>query len=215
MVDWEIERATGGAASFHRRELPGDRRRHVWLLDVDRPALVLGSAQPDDHVDRDAALRAGIDVVRRRSGGGAVLLVPGQVLWVDVVIPPGDPLWDDDVGRAFHWLGDAWATALTELGVDAAAWHGPMRRSPLSDRVCFAGLGPGEVTVDGRKVVGLSQRRGRAGARFQCAVLSEWDPAPLAALLRLDAADLAGVAAGAGRPLDAVAAAFEAVLGRT
>ena len=36
--------------------------------------------------------------------------------------------------------------------------------------VCFAGVGPGEVLAGGRKLVGISQRRTRAGARFQCAV---------------------------------------------
>ena len=205
---WDVEQATGDAAAFHARLLPADGLRHVWRLDVDRPALVLGSAQPEEHVDAGAAAAAGVDVVRRRSGGGAVLLVPGRVLWIDVVIPRDDPLWDDDVGRAFHWLGAAWAEALRDLGVAAESWTGAMQRSPLSDRVCFAGLGPGEVTVDGRKVVGLSQRRTRDGARFQCAALADWDPGLLADLLRLDPADLDGVAAGVERPLDAVATAL-------
>jgi lipoate-protein ligase A len=53
------------------------------------------------------------------------------------------------------------------------------------------------VTVDGAKVVGLCQRRTRAGALFQCAALLRWDPARLVDLLDLPpgaAADLARVA---------------------
>ena len=30
---------------------------------------------------------------------------PGEVVWVDVVIPAADPLWRVDVGEAFVWLG--------------------------------------------------------------------------------------------------------------
>jgi lipoate-protein ligase A len=135
------------------------------MFEVDQPALVLGSTQP--MIDLD-----GIEVVRRRSGGGAVYLEPGGTLWVDVVVPRGDELWDDDVGRATYWLGEAWAAA---VGGGAVVHRGPMVRTEWSDLVCFAGLGPGEVTVDGRKVVGISQRRSRAAARFQCVTYETWD----------------------------------------
>ena len=74
--------------------------------------------------------------------------------------------------------------ALAACGVGAATvHHGPLMRSEWSGLLCFAGLGPGEVTVGGRKVVGMSQRRTRAAARFQCVVLAEWDPASLVDLL--------------------------------
>ena len=70
-----------------------------------------------------------------------------------------------------------------------------------SSLVCFAGLGPGEVMVAGRKAVGLSQRRSREGARFQSALLHRWEPHRLLALLALSGgeratagADLAGTA---------------------
>jgi hypothetical protein len=53
--------------------------------------------------------------------------------------------------------------------------------------VCFAGLGPGEVTRNGAKVVGISQRRTRHAARFQCAVLHRWDVEGIAALVGLGA----------------------------
>ena len=135
------------------------------------------------------AARAGVEVVRRRSGGGAVLVDPDDPVWIDLVVPAGDRLWVDDVGRATWWVGEAWCRALGALGVDPAclALHrGPLERTAWSDRVCFAALGAGEVTAGGRKVVGISQRRTRRGARFQCAALLRWAPDRLVDLLALD-----------------------------
>lgn len=194
------------------RPLPEPLHREVWVGESTRPALVLGSAQRDDVVDRDACARAGVEVVRRRSGGGAVLVEPGSLLWVDVLLPADDPLWEHDVGLAFLWLGEAWAGALADSGAVATVHRGPLVRTRWSDIVCFGGLGSGELTdPTGRKVLGISQRRTRAGARFQCAVLRTWEPASLVALLALTAqerematAELAGAAAGLGDRLDRV-----------
>jgi lipoate-protein ligase A len=178
-LPWDVEQHRASAAELHA--LPVPDRRVVRLLDASAPALVLGSTQQDSIVVGEAT---GLDVVRRRSGGGAVLIEPGGVVWIDVAIGRSDPLWDDDVGHAFHWLGDAWAAALGLVGVEGGTVHrGGLIRSAQSDLVCFAGLGPGEVTVDGAKVVGMAQRRTRSGALFQCAVPLVWAPERLAALL--------------------------------
>jgi len=156
------------------------------------PAVVLGSTQPAPP-PQDA-----VEVVRRRSGGGAVLVAPADPLWVDVDVPADDPLWSEDVGASFGWLGRAWADALGGGVVHEGAFE-PGR---WGRTVCFAGRGPGEVFVDGAKVVGLAQRRTRAGARFQCAVLAAWEPGPLIDVVvpgaeRADARrELAGVARG-------------------
>ena len=179
--------------------------RSVVVLDVARPTLVLGSSQADGTVDHERAARRGVDVVRRRSGGAAVLVEPGAAVWIDVTIPAGDPLWDNDVGRAFHWLGAAWAETLAAEGLPARMHHGGLRSTPWSGRVCFAGLGPGEVTLDGRKVVGLSQRRTRAGALFHCAALLRWDPVEIVRILGLDP--------GAAAEIDPLAAALDATAG--
>jgi lipoate-protein ligase A len=180
--------------------------RQARVLTVERPALVLGSGQRDSDVDLESAAAAGVDIARRRSGGGAVLVEPGAVIWVDLVIPAGDPLWQPDVGQATWWVGATWASALeAAVGIQAEVWRGGMQRSPWSARVCFAGLGPGEVCIDGKKTVGISQRRTRAAALFQTAALLRWDPGALLSLLRLDDAervrgqsDLGPVALGVG-----------------
>ncbi len=190
-----MSRSTGSAAAFHARPLPLSARREVAVLEVDRAAVVLGSTQALDAVDGRAAAGAGVDVVRRRSGGGAVLLEPGGAVWVDVVIPRDDRLWSDDVGRAFAWLGDVWAGALEDLGVEAEVHRGGLCTTPWSRLACFGGLGPGELTVAGRKVVGLAQRRTRSAARFQCAALLRWEPERLVRLLAMDPTDRARAAA--------------------
>lgn len=188
-----MARLRGEAADLHGRQVDWGRRS-VTFCDVTRPAIVLGSTQPVADVDDDAVGSAGVSIARRRSGGGAVLVEPGRVVWADVVVPAADPLWEADVGRAVWWLGEAWARALASLGVAGAGvsvHRGALVSSQWSSMICFAGLGPGEVCVGGAKVVGISQRRVRDGALFQCAVPLLWDPAVLAGLVVLDPASRA------------------------
>ncbi|MEI7622424.1 MAG: hypothetical protein WCJ88_02600 [Actinomycetes bacterium] len=183
MARWDVVRAKGDARGFHGHGVPAGAQRSVRLLEVSGSALALGSTQSIDDVDLEVAKRLNVDVFNRPSGGGAVLLDPSAQLWIDVVISRSDPLWNDDVSLASHWLGDVWAMALQTVGIEGVVHRGAMVTTSLSPVVCFAGLAAGEVTVDGAKVVGISQRRTRAGARFQCSVPLRWDAERHAELL--------------------------------
>ncbi|MBW8827456.1 MAG: lipoate--protein ligase family protein [Acidobacteria bacterium] len=200
MSPFRVSELPGSATDLHARQLVATDRR-VEVLRIDRPALVLGSTQATDDVDRPAADALGVEVVRRRSGGGAVLLLPGVDLWLDVSIPRDDPLWSDDVTVSFEWLGRAWAEAVESLGLPTELHTGAALQTRWSRRICFAGIGAGEVLTDGRKLVGISQRRTREAARFQCAVLRTWDPVSLLGLLE-------PVATGLDRPTTDLLPAF-------
>ncbi len=179
-----MEHRRGSAQDLHRAELSTDRRIVVQHVDV--PTLVLGSTQSTDDVDADELARSGVQLARRRSGGGAVLLVPDEHEWVDVTIGVDDPLWTDDVTRSSWWLGEAWAASLGSLSTlhSAPVVHrGRLAEQELSRVVCFAAIGPGEVSMGVRKVVGISQRRTRSGARFQCVIHRRWDPTTTLSLL--------------------------------
>ncbi len=137
-----------------------------------------------------------------------MLVAPGDPLWVDVWVPRGDPLFCDDVSRAAHWVGAWWARALDRHlgGRGRLEVHpGPPRGGPGCDLACFAGLGPGEVSFEGAKVVGVAQWRSATGALFHCAAYGTWLLGDLARLLRVErprrkelAAAWAQAAAGLG-----------------
>jgi len=180
------------------------RTRSLVVRRPTRPMVVLGSTQPSPVVARSPSSPAGVALVRRRSGGGAVFVDPLDPIWVDLWVPHDDELFDEDVGRSSVWVGECWAAALEGLGVERPEVHrGPLLARAWSDLVCFAGLGPGEVVVGDRKVVGVAQWRSRQGSLFHSAAYRRWDPAPLISLFALDArerarmtSDLGGTAVG-------------------
>ncbi len=189
-----VQRIRGSAHELHHRPFPDPLAGHVWVLEVERPAVVLGSTQKLSKLAIDRAERSGFEVATRRSGGGAVLLGPGSGLWVDVFVDPGDPLFATDIGVAAHRVGRCWADALVDLGHGAEVWTAAMMSGQWGRDACFAGVGPGEVMVgtddpgsgeSTTKAVGISQRRTRAGARVQCHVLFRSDLVRQAALADL------------------------------
>jgi len=181
-LTWRVHNVHTTASEQHGRDLPAERS--VWNVDITTPAVVLGSRQTEAELDRDACVNAGTEIVQRRSGGGMVYLSPGKQLWLDVVIPKDDRLWIDDVGRAAWWLGEVWLAAIKSLAtaekMDVYVHRQDLVRGKYGDLVCFSGAGPGEVmTLDDAgnpaKIVGISQRRTRDLARFQCTMYLQWE----------------------------------------
>jgi len=174
-----VTRWAGRAEALHAR--PINVANPLSVLHAVRPAIVLGRAQKVDDGFDERASAAGFGVTRRVSGGTAVVVGPGECAWVDVVVERDGPGWNDDIGKAGCWMGDQWVSALDASGVPGGKVHRTaMEKRPGADSVCFAGVGPGEVlTAEGAKLVGVSQRRTRAWALFQCAIPLRWEPAGL------------------------------------
>lgn len=149
---------------------------------VSPAAITCGRAQMGD-VDMRAAHDEGLEVLARPSGGGPVLW-DDDLIAIDVVLPSGHPLLPVDVVAAYRWVGDAVVAALREMGATGARAvpPGEARAWPAGPAagLCFGGLSPWEVVVDGRKVLGLSQVRRQAGAIIQVGVPMRLDAARLA-----------------------------------
>lgn len=172
-VPWERHDWHGSSADFHAMN-PAPTRA-LWWCSVESPAIILGSTQQESDVDAAVASQLGLDVVRRRSGGGAVYVHPTESVWIDITIPKDDPLFVDDVSSSMLWLGDVFVEALSPW-VSAETYRGVFEVGVDGRSVCFASTSPGEVFVGNNKLVGISQRRGRDGARLQCVLYRSWQP---------------------------------------
>lgn len=144
------------------------------------PLVVLGGSQSTDVLDlRKTAL---LTIRRRRGGGGLVLLQPDD-LWVDWWIPAGDPRWSHDVHVSSIRCGELWCEVLSErVDAELSVHEGALEGERAHRVVCFAGKGPGEVFVAGRKAVGVTQWRVREGV-FLSSVLHAHDSRDVLALL--------------------------------
>jgi lipoyl(octanoyl) transferase len=101
---------------------------------------------------RDPADRPGVDVVRRPTGGRAVL--HHEELTYSVVVP-GRAVGARALYRAVH---EGLVAGLRSLGVPAEVSSGG-RVLPPDAGPCFRGAAPGEITLGGRKLVGSAQAR--------------------------------------------------------
>jgi len=173
-MEWGRHDWTGTAADFHAMELPYERA--LWWCNVETPTLILGSTQSVDDVNQKSAEECGVSVSRRRSGGGAVFVHPSDSVWIDITISRNDPLWKDDVAQSMLWLGELFIEAFSPW-VQADVYRDSFSTGIDGRVVCFASSSPGEVFVGTNKLVGISQRRGREGARFQCVLYRHWRPA--------------------------------------
>lgn len=214
---WLIHHTHGDTAAFHAAT--PDPVRSVTFHTVARPTLALGSAQQSSDVDTRVAEALGVEVVQRRSGGGAVLMLPGEFVWADVVIPASDPLWSPDVAQAMVWVGEWWVAALAAVGVPGDVHRARLVSDEWSRQVCWTGVGTGEVVVPGlgvgvrpRKVVGISQRRTRDLARFQTMIHLRWRPELVAALVAAPRPAAAMLAPAAAAPPLEPAALHQALL---
>ena len=132
--------------------------------------LSLGRMQPMDDVDLDACARDGVDVVRRPSGGRAVL--HDQEVTYSVVCRSSDAVFGGRVLESCSRIHGAIAAGLDVLGVQTMprAMPADLRRDAreaASIADCFARPAAHELLdLQGRKLVGSAQAR-RAGALLQ------------------------------------------------
>jgi lipoate-protein ligase A len=142
-------------------ELRKESEATMFAVTAVRGTLVLGSTQSTDVLD--PARFADMPIRRRRGGGGLVLVRPDD-LWVDWWIPASDDRWRSDVHASSRMVGEWWAEVLRGVVTgDVSVHEGPLEGDPAYRIVCFAGRGPGEVFVDGKKTVGVTQWRVREG----------------------------------------------------
>jgi lipoate-protein ligase A len=119
-----------------------------------RPTLSLGRNEPAlGRYDPGAFQERGVDVVRRPTGGRAVLH------WRELTYAVAAPVRAlGGPRRAYRLIHEILSKALVSLGVTAEIAPAP-RPTPVDGGPCFAAPAGGEIVVAGRKLVGSAQLR--------------------------------------------------------
>jgi lipoate-protein ligase A len=129
------------------------------------PALSLGRFQTDADVDVEACSRHGVEVVRRPTGGRA-LLHGGDVTYA--VAFPRPPGAAGGVDALYEWVATGLIAGLACLGVAAAV----ARHEGPAGPVCFAGQQGADLRVGDRKLCGSAQVRRGGGVLQHGSVLT-------------------------------------------
>lgn len=141
------------------------------------PAVSVGYFQGlTEEVDLDACARLGFDVVRRISGGGAVL--HQSELTYSLILPLAHPLAEGDLGASYRRLCSGLIAGFARLGLEAV----------------FSGVN--DITVNGKKMSGNAQTR-----RLNCllqhgTVLLDGDSGAMFEVLKIPKEKMSGRPAG-------------------
>ena len=119
-------------------------------------AVTYGYHQAPDTFDVAAAADRGWDVVRRPTGGRAIL--HAQELTYAVVGTSPCALFGDTLHQTYTTINRALMKFLRELGLSPEVSAGESLEEARG-AVCFQTAGRHEVTVGGRKIIGSAQRR--------------------------------------------------------
>lgn len=157
-LNMAIDQAIMEAVAVGR--VPPTLRFYAW----DPACFSLGYSQPIAEVDRDRLAARGWHLVRRMTGGRAILHT--DELTYSVAVAADHPLVAGDIVESYRRLSQALVHGLRSLGVEPQADRRADGNPGAKGPVCFEAPSHYEITVNGRKLIGSAQVR-RFGAVLQ------------------------------------------------
>jgi len=123
------------------------------------PCLSIGRFQPLAHVDLKACEELGIDVVRRPTGGRAILHMDDFTYMVAL---PATPELPDSVEKSYEVICRGIIAGLRRFGIEAELVKRP-RKAGNDDMACFSIPASADLALKGRKLCGSAQVRSKGG----------------------------------------------------
>jgi lipoate-protein ligase A len=143
---------------IHRGESIPTLRLYAW----EPPCLSLGYAQPFADVDVKRLKQRSWEIVRRATGGRAILHT--DELTYSVTAPTDEPRVAGTVLESYNRLAGALFAAVQDLSLSVEMKeHGSKTASQNLNPVCFEVPSTYEITVGGKKLIGSAQARKKEG----------------------------------------------------
>jgi len=139
----------------------GESRPTLRLYAWTPACLSLGHAQPCADVDRVRLNARRWEVVRRATGGRAILHT--DELTYSVTGSAEEPLLTGGVLESYNRIAQALLFAVTSLDLPVEMKEGKENVNAMPNPVCFEVPSTYEITVDGKKLIGSAQARKKEG----------------------------------------------------
>ena len=138
----------------------GDAPPTLRLYGWEPACLSLGHAQPLSDIDRERLTERGWDLVRRPTGGRAILH-DGELTYA-MIAPESHPLMQGGVLESYRRLSKGLVSTLEILATNVEV-HGPeaLNQADRTNPICFEVPSAYEITVGGLKILGSAQVRRR------------------------------------------------------
>jgi lipoate-protein ligase A len=140
--------------NFEQGLSPSTLRIYGW----EKPCISLGYSQdPDKELNRANCEKYGIEIVKRPTGGGIVFHNEHEVTY-SFICDKDEPILPKGLVESYVFISNIVIEALKKVGVSADISD---TRHNEQARLCFSFPASYEITLEGIKIVGSAQKRGK------------------------------------------------------
>jgi lipoate-protein ligase A len=141
------------AEAVRERRAPPTLRFYQW----DRPSLSIGYFQKASDANLDYCDKKGYPLVRRLTGGRAIL--HDEELTYSISSFAGSVFFKERLIETYTVISNALLGGLKLNGIDARISFQKKRGAHHKNASCFRSMSYGEITVNGKKIIGSAQKR--------------------------------------------------------
>lgn len=166
------------AISVRKGESPPTLRVYGW----NTPSVSIGYSQKVSDIDSEYCKKKGIPIVRRPTGGRAVL--HSSEITYSFSVKTDNEMFSKGLRDNYKKISTVFVIFLSKIGLSPEVRllrKNPTTRSPL----CFESISYGEITINGRKIIGSAQKRWADGLLQQGSIPISIDRYEIAKIFRL------------------------------
>lgn len=141
------------AISVRKGDSPPTLRLYTW----DKPSVSIGCFQKIRDVSIEYCNARGIPIVRRPTGGRAIL--HNKELTYSFSVKTDNGLFSEGLFDSYKKISNAFYLALTKVGFSPEVNMKRKTQNFSYSSLCFQSTSYGEITVNGRKIIGSAQKR--------------------------------------------------------
>jgi len=173
MATWQLERSPKCSGSFHMQTdidlfkafESGNDISTLRIYSWQPKCISYGYSQKiEKELDVERAKQLGWDIVKRPTGGGIVFHNEAEVTY-SLVTEIDNPKLPKGLVPAYKKISEAIVFALSKIGIAAEIRNAKLeirnKSEARNSNLCFAYPAEYEIVVDGKKIVGSAQKRGK------------------------------------------------------